>query len=382
MSLLWFRAMDNTLPLSAYGYISSKSALDPASRDCFHRFVDAYINTDHRCALVPAFGDMHTNALMRLWRDGAKLQSYYQPEDPSEDDRAELWRRFEMSVSSSPREWSGWLRYEWDPNVALVSKTHYKDWRERLMRVGDLVRASTSRLSLHNSSRLAEFSEALSEELRMSHIDPEYLDESRKRSIDLGPLGLAYCFDTFERGRAFALLAQDMMLAFHPLRDAAVIHSEADAREVEGPMQIRWGNIVDACMKEKVFSSDPELLSDILRGFHTSVKSSGAYEEITLKLGSETDSTRRDALARDAVLLCFSEQRIVPPLRGSTGRSLVESLSSLGRLIPGQYWLQRLLVEAVSQVTKLGILSQARFEYRLRSRRDRFWKLYRIPGLE
>jgi hypothetical protein len=154
------RVLDNTLPQAAFDHFlhAGRDSRDPAAKESFETFVDAYINTPKPRAVLPAKnaggGD---GDFVDLWLDAAvanQAVSWHAGSRPIEVGEPELLRAFAFDLGDNLRARHVFLLLQLSPGIARQYKSRVGDWRTRF--------GSDVRVLLHPRRRdiTAEASEA------------------------------------------------------------------------------------------------------------------------------------------------------------------------------------------------------------------------------
>jgi hypothetical protein len=377
------RALDNVLPHIAYRHFSQPSdGLTVVSEGswCFRRFVNSYVNSDQRYALLPGADTFHGRAFIALWQSGSTLVK-----DAGRDDHAIdfelLWDRFLYCLGEYSQQWSSFLRIELGDEVAEHFQTRVPAWQDAVQSVLPRIAEAVSPLSSRKDVRAEAFRDLFVRELRSHETDLRFRQDAERNRVHLAEYSMAVAFNIFQRGALYSRLGRlsNLSTSLFPLRDAASVTGAA-ASDFGSSEEVDWGNILETYLTEGLIRRDAGLFSDILREIRLGVKANGAFEQRMQERKGAADPLFRATLLKEAVLEILLDSRSVLPSPHNLAVSarlakVAQNLAMKGKMV------QSFVLELVSGIASSRFATEVEIRVRKARGRDKLWKVFRIPGL-
>jgi hypothetical protein len=391
--------MDNSVPQSALAWFRNPDdpTGDPAGSWAFDTFVDAYINSPGRAYPTPhaTKGDasLVTEPFIELWQYGATQIPHAGVASGDAGiarDEDELWDAFLASVALSPKEWAGWLTYQWRPDIIKAYHIRAHEWEDDFRRALARVLPALGHFgSTSAKTQLTILEQAIETAVRQlpDGLPPQYLQFAKRPETKVAPirLALANCYDWFVRGQGYRARAVGRATLFHSLRTASVLRESDD---IEGPTPIEsdlpWSVVLrDAIANDVLPRSDAARFCDVLRGLQRFLrKPNDEYIDAIGRAREKGRPWERNSAQADAVTAALRAVDVPPLLRKSTVRGRL--LDALARDVAGNEALSPIR-SAAYEVVHVALSSDKALlaEHWLRSRiaRRSVWKVLRAPGL-
>jgi hypothetical protein len=392
------RLVDNTLPQSAAHYLGRRSdPLDPLAHWIFGEFVKAFINTPIRVVALPGKHVGVGDPFIDLWQaDPDRIEPDVGTARATPPESA-MMESFLATLTAEPERWAGFLCLQFTPGIARQFQSRVIDWEARLEPSLADIRAATSSLAATPNPRALRFRDALlAPTLHQlldgkagDDIDRSYINYARKRGVSVPTLALAYGYDWYRRGFAYARFdPQQTWAGLHPLRSDVIADVENKVAEsLSGPEEVPyWPDTILAYIDREVLSSDPARVADLLRRLRDGVhKDSGIDFGRQMVAADSLDEPKRRELRTNAIADVVFKAGLPPQRRDPDRRAEIidllgtfaeEGLAAVGAQPAGR---------VVGEVLRRGASSRTvdRLEFRLRRRlRPRsLWRAFEIPGV-
>lgn len=397
------RALDNTLPQAAFAYFKNPKdqLLDPIAQHCFEDFVNAYINTPQIWVPLPRKDRGIGDRFIELWQEdaipiynAANIQATTETYKISDEIICE---QFSKSVTISPSNWAGFVRFQWSPTIVPQFISRVTNWKEQIRESWAEIAPKISSFSLHPDQRLANFREELRKSIyQLGNIDREYANLIQIDGVRPEDYALAYAYNWFKRGTSYIIRSQGLLFRFHNLRDAAVVipgNQVGDPEEYS--QELHWGKILDGFLAVNELPRDEELMIDLLRGLRETTQKDTRFDyqsriarlDKMRKLDELTGSNFSNNLIKEIVLDVLLSNNIVPVFRSTAGQadiaklirkgvdSIFSNVPKIGSVIGN------VLCEVIITSINYRLMRSTAIKVRKKLNRDSIWKVYKIPGL-
>jgi hypothetical protein len=384
------RAMDNTLPQSAYAWFRypEQPWIDPAGHAAFDIFVDAYVNTPQRVVPLPRTLDTPTDPrieepLIQLWQRGAEQVPGAAKPLPLD----QLWTEFELSVRHAMPAWSAWARFQWSKLIvpAYKARTEGK-WPERWELVLPYVQAALPRFASDTTHRtFLAFHDQLERDLSLlPDIDSEYRAFASGHNIANATAAIAFSFDWFQRGDSYRKQTPNSAKCFHDLRRRVALTGVDSTEPVTGELELPWGRILEACIARGLFPRDPGLLCAHLETVAATVKSDEKYRHLLQVWAAASPGAERAAAMLAAAAHVLREAELPLQFREEMKRKkLLDSLQQMVDKSPPFSLVPVPLVYSVCRlVLDTSTAKWAEYDARQAQWPETVWKVFVVPGLE
>jgi hypothetical protein len=343
------RALDNTLPQSAWHHFAAPNAAlrDPRAEACFKEFINTVVNSPSLVVPIPAgiHGGIDDDPFIHLAQELSDVIDHSsQGWDASQDEVSVT--TLIQSFLADPYGWAGWLGFQATPNIVGQFTTRVRTWQRDLA-------LSWERLVDHLGTRPADASKelagALSSLQSLLASDRIARDPYSGAAAALGATFqeylLAYALNWFARGRVYARRIYPAAAGFHPLRDSAAVtaRDQFELDRMEGN-SVDWGS----CLHSYV-TDDPSLRADPGR-FITILKNLRAFTATDSRychLLERSRDERSPELAQNAIARALTTgARLALPMRDP----------SATKLLAVRHWLY----SELDELKEVGILKKTR----------------------
>lgn len=280
------RALDNTLPQSAYAYfLNPENPLNESkqiSRDCFLYFIEAYINSPKRMAPIPAESQGSYNIdepFVSHWQSRASIIKNSQNKTGTSIDESELYNAFLVSISKRPKQWASWIKFQWTNDIVGAFQSRVEDWREQLNSSSEYIKKAR----LEKELGITKITPILEKELSIlesnQSIDRSYDVLSDDIQIDIPGLAMSYAINWFMRGSAYRDKNINHTTGFHILRTPATKSVNDKYSVIESVSEWRFGIMVEALINSGAIDRNAEKFVDILYQMRMVVQNDEVYAQ-------------------------------------------------------------------------------------------------------